>query len=793
MAYDRSNLSPREKRMVGHVDQVQQPYPGQQPETPEERAARINRNWNELKKARIAALKGRNTKGVAILDAELESGRGVDFPADAEYEDADLGTEVVMDSDADLGAEVQRGVKPAGPRPSQSTVRHAEPPMSLIEHEAKERAFEGARREFIASGKPLKPGQTVNQAVAEHSGIPDPNAVTPGPLFTGGPGPRVQAEAQQAADGGELVYGNSLAYEAAKPLAAIGGFAAYGPLGATAAEGVVRATALGYNLNAALDRGMEPERAAEIFANELVKGVGVDALFNFGAPLVGQILGKIPGLNRIADKIHAAIQRRLPGVAPRPELYDAKITKLQKMTDDPARKKAVEKLAGHVEGDYLPTKGQVKGKIGVEERVVSKAFPKQFEEQEAALRAGADSMRKELVQPGSQPTTQKLGQQITRLADETVDATKRRLRPVFEAANRANVVVDFNDVSAVARNALAKDAEVVGSGKLTETERKHLAKIVEDVGFQPWRSAEPALDFISVQKEKLRSLNPDGKPTEYFSKVVGDLTRTADSAFDEAARRMGNTALADALDVARREYKQTMEVVYTGSIKQALRKGDHAPEDIGRMLWQKGKVTRINELDDLIALAKKEGVASGEALNKLRRNVTRGFLQDAVQDVESAANWSKNLADPAHRQTWEVLTSGPGGKELKDAMAVLENAAQMATLRDTSKQSPFLGIGLSRAAGGGLGISWVTGAFNPWLIGGGMSIAGLMRLMSTAYVHGDKGVLNTLSKVIRANSTATAASTKALQALVPQLEKAAEKYKVTDLFLPKEEQSEEGQ
>ena len=39
----------------------------------------------QIKLARISALKNRNAKGVGVLDEELRSGRGTDFPHDAEF------------------------------------------------------------------------------------------------------------------------------------------------------------------------------------------------------------------------------------------------------------------------------------------------------------------------------------------------------------------------------------------------------------------------------------------------------------------------------------------------------------------------------------------------------------------------------------------------------------------------------------------------------------------------------------------------------------------------------------
>jgi hypothetical protein len=769
--------SPREQRMA---ESLTAPTPEEAPETPEERAFRVKRNWDELKKARILALRQGNQKGVALLDAELEKERGVDFPHDADFDDSDF----QPDDDFVADKRVPAPQKPG----SQADVRKAEPSMALIEHEADERAWANERRKFLEErGGALKPGQTQSQAISEMSGLRDPAET------------REDAEAQHAADSGELTYGGSVAYNLVKPAAAIAGFAAKGPLGATAAEAVTRATAIGYNLDKALDKGMDPQQAGEIFVKEMAKGVGVDALFNFGAPVVGMVISKIPGLNRISSHIHAALQRRLGGPAPRPELHDAKVAARQALTPDPARKKAVEELTKHVDGDFIPTPGQVTGQAGIGERAIAKSFPKPFEQQEAALRAGADKMRAEVVAPLSQapgapavrPDAKNIGERIVELTDQTIKATKDRLRPVFKLANDQKVYSDFSRVATVAQNALRRNADA-GGGKLTDAEVGHLQKLVER--YNPtnpqgqWASAEAALDFASSQKAMGRKLNVDGEPTEYFSTVLRDMIREADRAFDKSLTSLGQGRIKTLLDSARADYRVMNETAFSAAIKQALKKGDNAPEDIGRFLWQNGKVTRIEQLDEMLAMARREGVAGSATTSKLRRDVTRGFLQKAVQDVESAATWSKKLADPDRAATWAALTKGPDGKALKDGMAVLEQAAQMAVMRDTSKQQPFLGIGLSRAAGGGLGISWVTGKFNPWLIGSGLGVAGTMRFMATAYTRGDVGTINLIAKVLRANSTATAASAKALQDLVPKLQEKAKEYGITDLFMPKKDE-----
>jgi hypothetical protein len=744
-------LSPGEKRMAQYVSHE----PDMAEETPEEKNARLNRNWTEIKKARIAALKSRDPKAVGILDQELAAGRGTDFPDDAFVEDDGF----VADDDGFVP-----DAKPVQKFGSQADVRKSEPSMALIEQEAAERGWENARKDWVQkTGGVVLPGKTQAQTVTEFSGKRNP-------LET-----RQDAQAQHAVDTGELVYGDSVEYNLAKPAASIAGFAAAGPVGATVAEALVRGVAVGYNVDKALDKGMDPDQATDIIVNEMVKGVAVDSLFNFGAPLVAQLIGKIPGLRRIGDKITAKLAQ-LGAPKPRAPLREAEIASRKAATDNPVRQQAVEELAKRMDDGYLPTKGQVRGKTGFLERRAYEAFPAEFEAAEQSMAKGAEQLRKEVVSPNSQPAAQQLGEQIDRFVGETVKATKDRLRPVFEAANNAKMVVDQKPIVDVAREALKKNSSVLGRGKLTEAEVGHLKKIVEGYRMQPWRDAESTLDFLSVQKEMLRKLNVDGNPSKFFSIVVGDIEKAAKGSFDEGARRMGETSLVKRLEEAWRDYRIMNESAYTGAMKQVLKKGDDAAEDIGSYLWAKGKVSRIDDLDEMLKLGGREGVASPQAIEKLRRNVARGFVRQGVQTVEQAANWSKSLADPERKATWDALTRAPGGQELKDTMLLLEQAAQIATVQPANRQSRFFGVPFSRAIGGGLGFSWVTGAISPVIAGIGLSAAGAVRLATTAMAHGDKGTLNLLKKVLRSNNVGTAASAKALEVLLPQLKEAADKY-----------------
>ena len=725
---------------------------------------------------------------------------------------------------AEIDALERKIPAPVAPRPSQSDVRRAEQPLGPMQNqELEERRFNAAKQQWMAkTGGVLKPGQTQNQAVTEWSGIPDPNASraqgsVAANIFRDLPlterSPREEAEAQHAAQTGELVDDHSLAYEAAKMLAGIGGFALAGPAGATAAELGTRYASLKYRLDAAQKAGMSEDEADSIFARELAKGISIDAVFNFGIPILGQWLAKLSGKVKLGEKFSAALEKMFGGAK---RLEQAKIESRAMETDNPTRRRAVIELSKRTPGDYIPTPSQVRGETGAVEGAINKAFPKEFQRQEKALQEGAEAMRRGLLGPAEaaateQPLRQAFGERVVSLADETVKATKERLRPAFKAADDLGIQVDMSGVAARAKAALAKDASVP-NGKLEPVEREYLKRLVDAIerpseggavipGINPSSkvSAEAALDFISRQKEKLRSTTADWKPSEFFDTILNGLAKDADNAFSAAVReadaapinqalgKTGHTKVLNDLLAARREYRKMNETVFDDAMKQALRKeAGGAPEDIGTYLWQNGKISRLEQLNELMGLAHGEKKLSAEQMLQMQRDVTRGFLREAVKSVDDAAKWSERLgADVKLADTWKTLTATPGGQELRDAMEVLSQAAQMATMRDSSKNYiPLIGMAAGRAAQGGLGVSYVTGAIHAPMAVAGLSIAAVMKMMSTAYTHGDKGTINLIAKVLRARNAGTAAGIQAMQAaLLPALEKAAQKYGADDIFV----------
>jgi hypothetical protein len=366
---------------------------------------------------------------------------------------------------------------------------------------------------------------------------------------------------------------------------------------------------------------------------------------------------------------------------------------------------------------------------------------------------------------------------------------KKRLRPVFQNADNLGVKVDFDDVLVRAKAALAADAAVPG-GRLLPAERADLDKLVAQLDDASGKglSAEAALDFISRQKEKIRGITSDAKPSKFYETIIGGFTKSADEAFGAAAAKAGKPEIATALKAAQAQYRDMMETVYEDAVKQALK--TNKPEDIGRFFWQRGNVSEPKQLQKLMALAQREGKLTAAGAEDLSRAMTRGFLQEAVPNIDTAARWSTMLREkPALRDTWNVLTAAPGGKELRSAMEVLEEASKMA-VRGSAAVSGVGAVPLRRAEGLGLGVSYVTGTIHPGMLATGLAVLPLTRMMATAYTQGNKGVLNMIARVLRAQSAGTAAGAKAMQAALPVLEEYAAENVITDLFLGDRPQAE---
>lgn len=685
------------------------------------------------------------------------------------------------------------------PQPAQADVRKSEQPLApLPAQELEERRFDAARKQWMAAtGGALKPGQTQSQAIAEFSGIRDPRET------------RADAEVQHMAETGEYVPDDSVAYEAAKTLASLAGFSLGGPAGATAAEMATRAISLKARLDAAKKNGLPQDEYDRIFAYELSTGVGADVAFNFGVPVIGNWISKLVG-SSTGTAVKNALQRtfgddaamRAAKVAKRadPRSRVGKIVGAENPVT-PAQQEAVRELSVRTKGDYVPTPGQVSGEAPAIEAAARKANPRDFIKQEKALQDAAEQMRQEAFYPGGQPVRQKLGERIVQIADDVVKATKDRLRPAFEAADNIGIQIDMSGVAARAKAALASDATVPG-GKLAPRERADLESLLGSVPV----SAEAALDFISRQKEKLRA-TADYTPSSYYEKIVTGLMKDADAAYVAAVKNVaakqrttgdilaanrqtesagksyaqsaGTEKVLTDLLAARKDYRKMMETVFDDAMKQALRKeAGGAPEDIGSYLYQNGKVSRLEQLDELLGLAQKEGKLTPARAEKLRRDVTRGFLQEHAKSIDAVAGWSQTLAQqPRLKETWDVLTKTPDGQKLKRTMEVLEEAAKM-SIRDnaTLAGAPLL---LNPGAAESFARRGSTGALQPGYLLTAISYTGLTKAAATAYTHGHKGVFNWIATIARLHNVKTGAAAKAVQEASGKLKAWAQENGVT--------------
>lgn len=682
-------------------------------------------------------------------------------------------------SAAELQAEIARLQKriSATPAPapvpaaSQADVRRSEPALSPGQTEdARIEAWNKATDAFMRQGLNARPpaGMDLNrwatmtepERIEWWSGVARPSAER-----------EDKAMIEELRAGGDVRYGDSVPYVAAQALAGMGGFAAYGPTGATAAQGLVRLAALTSNLDKAVEAGaIDWHRAVELIAKELVKGAAWDSLFNFGVPAGAQMLGGIKDwlLKKFGVKAVQTLEQELQRQRALQQRAD--------LAPTPAGKQAVAELGKRTE-DVIPTPGQVTGDAGNWEALSRRGTPYVHSQAQEKLQGAAQSLRDESLNPPGYIGRKGIGEAIADTADRTEQAVKNRLRPVFDEADNLNVQVDFSGVLARAKAALADDASVPG-GKLKPNERETLKSIVSDLeqlaqpakqvpstvlgpngqpaavtnvaAVPPRVGARQALDFMSRQKEVLRDTVKDGVPSREFSGVEGELNKIADSAYDNAAQKIGRPDVKSRLDAAREEYRTLMDTVYKGAVRDALRKD---PEEVGRRFWQRGNVTEVEQLGKLLQRAQREGQMTAEGAQDLMGQVTRGFLQDAAPNLNAVANWSRRLNESQElRDTWNALTAQPGGKALRGTMEILEQAAQIAG-RDSSEllKGRTIPLYVQRGAQGSIGVS-SGGTIHPGILATSLSLTGLTHAAATAYTSGATGIGNGIMRVLRANS-----------------------------------------
>ncbi len=654
-------------------------------------------------------------------------------------------------------------------------------------HKGKVDAFGKTTLDWIqATGGVLKPGQTVQQAVAEWSGTPDPSDT------------QAEAEQQHLAETGELVYGESVVYNAVKPIAAIAGFTRRGPMGATGAEALVRAVTLANNLKTAVDAGtINLEQAEDIFITEMGKGVATDAAFNYGVPLLGKAaayLGpKIPGVKALIDKVkpfmEKAAAKAAQAVTPDLEILrrtlgtadDAavpaaddvfraeKIQRRQDLTDNPARKEAVKQLTDRAKAagsDVIPTPGQVTGEAGRWETNVRKGSQITFDRADKVMEQSADDMLRAATTPEGQLERKYLGEAIHDVAEQTAVKMKQRLRPVFDEADSLGVKVDMSPVRLIAsRERLANSK--VPNGMLNPKEVAELDGIFEHLRNKPLLTPEAVLDFISRRKEVLRNTTADWKPSQRFNVITDKLVEAAEREYAKAAKLIGRPEVTRKLLQANTEYRDTMSTVFTDAVRDALKKN---PEDVGRFFWQTGNISEIEQLHKLLSLANREGALGVAGAEKIKRDVARGFLQDGMKDLHSAAKWSQNLKENTKlRETWNLLTDNPDGKALRDMVAIVEQAAQIAEKNNLTLTGGTLQA-ISRASQGGVGVTYTQGKVSSpgWFIGG-LGLTGVVKAAATAYTNGQRGVINSIAKAMRLRDVGTPAATKAMQAEVQKI------------------------
>jgi len=357
-----------------------------------------------------------------------------------------------------------------------------------------------------------------------------------------------------------------------------------------------------------------------------------------------------------------------------------------------------------------------------------------------------------------------VGAQLVKAAEDAKLAVQNRLRPTFNEAKQLGVEVDAVQIGNEITHILETKGVLLSPG-----ERAYLEAQAKRFADAPFMSPEAALDLTSALKHRARQMTVEGAPTPYFGKAVNQVIDAVEESYKSAARAAGKAQMIPKLEAARTEYKNMMATVYDDAISTAMKRN---PEDVGRLLWGSGNVAEIRQAHKVIDLAVRESRMTAKEAGKLRGNIAKGFLENAVQDVRAASQWSDMLqGDVGKRETWEALTSGPGGAELRSSMKLLEQVAQIAGHDAFSVAGGHivpLPHAMGRAAAAVTGTNQV--GFTLYAIG----LRPLAGMAATAYTQGNKGVLNALAAVLRGRAAGTAAGVQGTRAAADVLRKFAE-------------------
>lgn len=580
---------------------------------------------------------------------------------------------------------------------------------------------------------------------------------------------------------------------------------------AGSAAGTAVGSALGTKYDLARAEPVTEEEASDLIKSNVIEDVIWDVGGNVVMIGAGRVLKlalkpgvkerlmrqleaeKIASRVNIADKQRTAavdemfnLKSRVPGVEAGEEALQAQ-----------ARVKAVAELSKRSRG-WIPTPGQITGKAGVLEKTARSLRADDFTPASDALETSAKSMRMEQVAPRGNPSREQLGLLVQKQAESVENAVKNKHRKTFQAAKEAGVEVKMDQVAKRIEQELAADAGSGGS-VFNGTERSRLQNVLdrlrpdaadadgniveilgpnggaarqalEEAGEEvalPWKtfSAEDAVNFMSGNKRLARNITAEGKPSEGYVTLLGDLNKMTDQSFDIALSTSGKKGLANALDVARGEYRNMMGAIYDSAVTDALKRN---PEDVGRLFWQNGNVTEIKQLQNLLEMGLKEKTLTKDQVKGINEAVVRGFLSDGVPNVQAAAKWSDALkSDVKKRETWQTLIAQPGMGELDQGMRVLEEAAKIALTKNADLS--YSGSGMISNVGARVIIGVALGFMGPKAVALFVTAEVWARMMATALARGDKGAFMTMQAVLRASTRAEGKAGSALRPAVTKL------------------------
>lgn len=239
----------------------------------------------------------------------------------------------------------------------------------------------------------------------------------------------------------------------------------------------------------------------------------------------------------------------------------------------------------------------------------------------------------------------------------------------LEKATQADNLVKTAAIKDLGTKTLGKVTKASGASGVTGAEKSVAERLAQMRPNMSFKEAHVELsDLKALQRDLSVSDVPKGNSLATLQRSISLLENSMDS-----AAKVFDPNLKAKYDAAKTFYNTGINTVYADYMKKALRAG--SPEDVGDLIHRAGNVTSVDQVRDVLKLAKqldvRTGVKQGVSIESALR---KGYIKSVFKgnDLGAVKNFEASLLNPKFRETFETMLEGT--KEKKKILQLIDEA-----------------------------------------------------------------------------------------------------------------------